>query len=75
MGEKFDQPTMAQMMALVNSPAGRELMALLQKSAGADFQKAARKASAGDLTGAKELLSPVLQDPQIQALLHQMGGG
>ena len=74
MAEKFDQYSMAQLMALANSPTGKELMALLQQSAGADLRHAAQKASAGDLNGAKELLSPALQDPRIQALLHQMGG-
>ena len=74
MGEKFDQHTMSQLMALANSPAGRELMAMLQKSAGSDFQKAAKKAASGDMTGAKKLLSPALHDPKIQELLRQMGG-
>ena len=31
-------------------------------------------AAAGDMAGAKELLSPALADPKIQALLAQMGG-
>ena len=73
MGEKFDQYSMARLMALANSPAGKELMAILQQSSGTDFRQAAKKASAGDLNGAKELLSPALHDPRIQALLRQMG--
>lgn len=73
MGEKFDGYSMSQLMALANSPAGKELMALLQQSAGADVRQAAKKASAGDLTGAKELLSPALKDPRIQELLRRMG--
>ena len=46
MAEKFDQYSMAQLMALANSPAGKELMALLQQSAGTDLRHAAQKASA-----------------------------
>ena len=74
MGEKIDPHSMAQLMALANSPAGKELMALLQQSAGDDLRQAAKKASAGDIAGAKDLISPALNDPRIQALLRQMGG-
>ena len=73
MAEKFDPYSMAELMALANSPAGKELMKILQESAGADLRQAARKASAGDLEGAKSLLSPALKDPRIQTLLRQMG--
>ena len=74
MAEKFDQYSMEEMMAVAKSPAGQQLLALLQQSAGRDMQQAVRKAAAGDMAGAKELLSPALADPKIQALLAQMGG-
>ena len=74
MAEKFDQYSMEDVMAMAKSPAGQQLLALLQQSAGRDMQQAVRKAAAGDMAGAKELLSPALADPKIQALLAQMGG-
>ena len=74
MAEKFDQHSMEDMMKLAKSPAGQQLLTLLQQSAGQNMQQALRRAAAGDMAGAKELLSPALADPRIQALLNQMGG-
>lgn len=74
MAEKIDQFSMDEMMALARSPAGQQLLALLQQTSGQELQQAMGKASAGDLDGAKDLLSPVLSDPRIQALLGQLGG-
>ena len=74
MAEKFDQFSTSDMKALASSPAGRQLMALLRQSGGADLQTAMGKAAAGDMAGAKEILSPLLADPKIQALLSKLGG-
>lgn len=61
-------------MALARSPAGRQLLALLQQSGGNELQQAAAMAGSGDMDGAKQLLTPLLADPQIRALLAQLGG-
>ena len=74
MAEKFDEHSMEDMMKLAKSPAGQQLLTLLQQSADQNMQQALRRAAAGDMAGAKELLSPALADPRIQALLNQMGG-
>lgn len=74
MAEKFDQFSTEDIMALANSPAGQQLLALLRQSGGSEIQQAMRKAASGDLAGAKQLLSPILSDPQVQALLGRLGG-
>ena len=74
MAEKFDPRSTEEIMALASSPAGQQLLALLQQSGGSQLQQAMGRAAAGDLAGAKELLSPLLSDPRILALLGQLGG-
>lgn len=66
--------SMEQAMAFAASPAGRQLIALLQKSGNTDLSKAQAHAAAGNMDQAKEALSSLLKDPQIQALLKQFGG-
>ena len=74
MAEKFDQISMEQIPALAASPAGQQLLAMIRQSGGADLQQAAAKAAAGDFAGARELLGPILADPQIRAILGRLGG-
>lgn len=66
--------SMEQAMAFANSPAGRQLMQVLQQKGGHDLTKAEALASAGDMEGAKNALSSLLKDPQIQKLLNNLGG-
>lgn len=75
MAEKFDQFSMQELSALAASPAGQQLLTILRQSGGTEVQQAMSKAAAGDMGGAKELLSPILADPQIRALLNRLGGG
>ena len=74
MAEKFEQFSKDDLMALAGSPAGQQLLTILQQSGGPEMQQALGKAAAGDLAGAKELLAPILADPQIRALLSRLGG-
>ena len=66
--------SMDQAMAFASTPAGQQLLALLQKKGGDDLQKAKTYAAAGDMNQAKNALSSMLSDPQIQAILKQIGG-
>lgn len=70
----MQQPDIAKMLALLHSPAGQQLMEFLKKNGGTAAQAAAAQASAGDISGAKETLSPLLETPELQALLRQLGG-
>ena len=75
MAEKIHQFSMDQISALASSAAGQELLRTLQQSGGAQFSQAAVKASAGDLAGARDLLAPLLADPEVQKLMRRLGGG
>lgn len=66
--------SMEQAMAFANSPAGRQLIQMLQQKGGHDLTKAEALASSGDMEGAKNALSSLLKDPQVQKLLKDLGG-
>lgn len=62
-----------QAMQLAQSPAGQQLIALLRSSGGKELQDAMAKAAAGDYTQAKNLISSMRSDPEMQKLLEQLG--
>ena len=66
--------SMEQARAFASSPAGRQLLELLQQKGGNNLSRAQNLAAAGDMVKAKEALSSLLSDPQIQAIMKQMGG-
>ncbi len=68
------QPDMTQILALLKSPAGQQLMAYLNQNGGAAARSAAAQAAAGDISAAQQTLSPMLEDPALQAILRQLGG-
>lgn len=70
----MQQPDLAQVLALLRSPAGQRLMQYLKQNGGTAAQSAVIQASAGDLSGAKDTLTPLLNNPELQALLEQLGG-
>lgn len=67
-------PDMAQLAQMARSPAGQRLMGMLQQSGGQELQEALNKASGGDYADAKKAISALLQDPQVQDLIKQLGG-
>lgn len=70
----MQQSDMNQLLQLMRSPAGQQLMQFLKTNGGSAAQEAAAQAAAGNLTGAKSSLAPLLEDPQLRALLQQLGG-
>ena len=66
--------SMQEAMRLAQSPAGKELIATLRRADNAQLQAAASQAAAGDYESAKKALLPLLNDPEIQALMKQLGG-
>lgn len=70
-GQNF---SMEQAMAFAASPAGRALLRALQQKGGQDLDKATALASGGDMIGARNALSSLLSDPQIQKLMKELGG-
>ena len=74
MSKKSDDFSMADAMKLAQNPAASQLFDRLQSQNGAAFQQAMNQAAAGDYEQVKKTLSVLLQDPQTQALLRQLGG-
>lgn len=74
MSKKSDDFSMADAAKLAQSPAGQQLFAKLQAQNGDALQKAMGHVAAGDMEKAKQAMSAMLSDPQIQALLRQLGG-
>ena len=66
--------SMQEALRLVKSPAGQQLLALLQQQGGGKVQQIADQAAAGNYENAMQSLKPLLDSPQIQALLRQLGG-
>lgn len=64
--------TRQQMQAALTSPAGRELLALLSRDGGAALRQAAEAFRQGDTERAKQILGPVMQTEQAQALISRI---
>ena len=60
---------------MLRSPEAQALLARLQQLDHAALQNAVDKAFRGDTAGAKEALSPLLADRQVQQLSEQMRDG
>ena len=65
---------MEQVYRIANSEAGKNLIKLLQSKNSPQLSDAARLAVSGNAAQAKSALSGLLADPEIQALLKQLGG-
>ena len=59
---------------LIQSNAGQQLLDIIRRSDSEQLMKAAALASQGNPEQAKQCLSELLNDPQIKALLSQLGG-
>lgn len=70
---QYDPQTMQELFRIINSPAGQQLIAILQKSGGSNLQNALSKAAGGDFEEARKAVSALLEDPEAQKLLEQIG--
>lgn len=66
--------SMQDAMRLASTPAGQQLLALLQQSDTAALRSAMEQASTGNYEQAKQVLGPLLNSPDVQKLLQQLGG-
>lgn len=74
MQKKSGNFSMDDVQVFVNSPAGQQLKSLLQNADSAALRQAMEQASAGDLTKARDALTPLLSSPEIRKLIQQFGG-
>jgi len=58
---------------LAESDAARQLMELLRHSDPQQLQKVLSNAAKGDFRQAQQALSPLMNDPQVQKLLQELG--
>lgn len=63
-----------QLRRVLGSSEGRQLLALLSSGCGERLRQAADAAKQGDHARAMELLQPVLNTEQAQALLRKLNG-
>lgn len=70
---QYDPETIRQAMQMAQSPEGQQLLRILKSGCGGDLQKAMASASSGDYAAVKQSLSTILNNPEAQKLLRQMG--
>lgn len=61
--------------AMLQSQAGQQLIAILHQQDPDALAQASRMASSGDYAGVRAAFASLMQDPNIQTLLRQLGGG
>lgn len=66
--------SMQDAMRLASTPAGQQLLALLQQSDTTALRNAMEQASVGNYEQAKQVLGPLMNSPDVQKLLRQLGG-
>lgn len=63
-----------QVRRVLTSPEGKRLMALLNRDGGKRMQAAAAEFQKGNAAGAKDLLKPIMEDPEADELLQKLNG-
>ena len=74
MEENSNNFSMQDMMRLAGTPAGQQLLNHLQKKNSKQLQMAIAHAVSGNMDQAKALLSEMIEDPESQKLIRQLGG-
>ncbi len=74
MEKNFQNFPMNEAQHLAETPTGQQLMKLLQQNGGVQLDEAVRLLREGNTQEAKDLLMPLMTDPNIRALLRQLGG-
>lgn len=69
-----NQDAIQEAMRMAQTPAGQQLIQMLRNCSTQDLQTAMDRAAAGDYASAKQALSTILNNPEAQKLLSQMGG-
>ena len=75
MFQKNDDFSRSDLARMLQQPEAQALLARLQQLDQTALQTAVDRAFRGDTQGAKEALSPLLTDGQVQALSRQMRDG
>ena len=68
------KPDMRQLGRIAASPGGRQLIKTLQQRGGQELRTAMAQAAQGDYSQAKQAVAALMEDPEVRALLEQLGG-
>ena len=71
MDKKF---SMQDAMQMANTEAGKQLLKLLQSDNSDALKQAMSQAKQGDYNGLSMTLAPLMNKPEVQQLLKQLGG-
>lgn len=66
-------PSQRELRAVLDSPETKRLLELLRADGGTALQNAAKAVRQGDAEAARRLLSPLLEDPEAEALMDRIG--
>ncbi len=69
-----NQDAIREAMRMAQTAAGQQLIQMLRDHNGQELKTAMDSAAAGDYAAAKKALSAILNNPEAQKLLSQMGG-
>lgn len=69
-----NQDAIREAMRMAQTPAGQQLLQMLRAGNSQELKTAMDRAAAGDYAAAKQALSAILNNPEAQKLLQQMGG-
>lgn len=69
-----NQEAIQEAMRMAQTPAGQQLIQMLRAGNTQELKTAMDRAAAGDYAAAKKALSAILNNPEAQKLLQQMGG-
>lgn len=69
-----NQDAIREAMRMAQTPAGQQLIQMLRSGNSQELKTAMGRAAAGDYAAAKQALSEILNNPEAQKLLRQMGG-
>lgn len=72
MSKNFNDFSSAELMKMLRKPETQALISRLQQLDSAAIEEAAKMATNGNTEGAKDLLTPLLKDEQVQNLTQKL---
>lgn len=72
MAQNFDHFSQSDLTRMMQKPEAQALLTRLRQLDSSALQRAVQQAMRGNTEGAKELLSPLMRDPDVQDLAGKM---
>lgn len=72
--EQPKQPSMQDILRLAQTPEGQKIISILKNQNDPEMKQAMAKAAQGDYSQAKDKLTALLSDEEMQRLLSKLGG-